>query len=149
MGFLDIIKILFLPALIAASLYALFGYILIPLARRHRERYNQYLPPNAIQSTSTTLRDRLADLVIRLATRGQRRSAANLRDDSDDNVFGDEEGESMVGFDVERRERGVRGGRVEVLGSDRRLSRELEEGFKDDSSEEGGGEDRGRGRGRG
>nr|OQO30378.1 hypothetical protein B0A51_02045 [Rachicladosporium sp. CCFEE 5018] len=149
MGFLDIIKILFFPALIAASLYGLFGYIIIPLARQHRNRYDQYLPINAIQSTSTTLRDRLADLVIRIATRGRRRNVADGREESDDNLFGDEEGESMVGFDVERRERNVRGGRVEVIGSDRRLSRELEEGFKDDSSEEGGEEGRGRERGRG
>jgi hypothetical protein len=51
-------------------------------------------------------------------------------------LFGDEEGESMVGFDFRRREREVRGGRVESLWSDGRLSRDLEEGFKDDSEEE-------------
>jgi hypothetical protein len=34
------------------------------------------------------------------------------------------------------REREVRGGRVESLWSDGRLSRDLEEGFKDDSEEE-------------
>jgi hypothetical protein len=42
----------------------------------------------------------------------------------------------MVGFDFRRREREVRGGRVESLWSDGRLSRDLEEGFKDDSEEE-------------
>lgn len=63
-------------------------------------------------------------------------------------MFGDEEGESMVGFDVSRRDRNVRGGRVEVVSSDGRLSRELEEGFKDDSEEEGSEDERRRGRGR-
>lgn len=54
----------------------------------------------------------------------------------------------MVGFDYrDRTERGVRGGRVESLWSDGRLSRDLEEGFRDDSSEEGEDERRGRGRG--
>jgi len=42
----------------------------------------------------------------------------------------------MVGFDFRSREREVRGGRVESLWSDGRLSRDLEEGFKDDSEEE-------------
>lgn len=42
----------------------------------------------------------------------------------------------MVGFDYRNREREVRGGRVESLWSDGRLSRDLEEGFKDDSDEE-------------
>lgn len=52
----------------------------------------------------------------------------------------------MVGFDYRRREREVRGGRVEDTWSDGRLSRELEEGFKDDSEDEGEGDER-RGRG--
>lgn len=75
----------------------------------------------------------------------------------DEFVFGEEEGESMVGFDFERAERRVRGGEVseavvagggervwgEEMDSQRRLSRDLEEGFKDDSEdEEGGGDDR-------
>lgn len=55
---------------------------------------------------------------------------------SEEFAFGDEEGESMVGFDIERRDRMVRGGNVEGMDSQRRLSRDLEEGFKDDSEEE-------------
>lgn len=71
-----------------------------------------------------------------------------MRRDSSEDLFGDEEGETMVGFDYrDRTERGVRGGRVESLWSDGRLSRDLEEGFRDDSSEEGEDERRGRGRG--
>ena len=42
----------------------------------------------------------------------------------------------MVGFDFRRQEREVRGGRVESLWSDSRLSRELEEGFRDDSEDD-------------
>ena len=45
----------------------------------------------------------------------------------------------MVGFDVNRSERMVRGGRVDVadeIDSERRLSRDLEEGFIDSGSEE-------------
>jgi hypothetical protein len=72
--------------------------------------------------------------------------------DSDEDLFGPEEGEVMVGFDFNRG-RGrlpVRGEDGRIVGeedlemdSNRRLSRELEEGFKDDSEdEEGGGDDR-------
>jgi len=71
--------------------------------------------------------------------------------DSEVFVFGEEEGERLVGFDHERLPRGrdERGGVVEVA-SDRRLSRELEAGFKDESSEESGDDGRrGLGRGRG
>lgn len=54
--------------------------------------------------------------------------------DADELAFGDEEGENMVGFDLQSRDRtrDARGGRVD-LDSERRLSRDLEEGFKDDS----------------
>lgn len=63
----------------------------------------------------------------------------------DELAFGEEEGESMVGFDVSRRDRSVRGGEVSVgreIDSERRLSRDLEEGFKDDSEDDSGGDDR-------
>lgn len=66
-----------------------------------------------------------------------------------EDLFGDEEGESMVGFDVNRADRSVRGARVDGRGrgremdSERRLSRDLEEGFVDSGSES---EDAGRGR---
>lgn len=67
--------------------------------------------------------------------------------DEDDvnSLFGSEEGEGMVGFDIGRRQQNHapdlgRGAEirsvVERLDSDRRLSRELEEGFRDDSDEE-------------
>jgi hypothetical protein len=77
---------------------------------------------------------------------------AHTDGDSDEELFGPEEGEVMVGFDFNRG-RGrlpVSGEDGRILGeeeleldSNRRLSRELEEGFKDDSEdEEGGGDDR-------
>lgn len=71
--------------------------------------------------------------------------SSGLRRESSDS-FGVEEGESMVGFDVNRRDRNVRGGRVEVVTSDGRLSRDLEEGFKDESEESSGDERNRRGR---
>jgi len=135
-------QILLIPALIATFLYVFLAYALLPLIRKHRARYNQYLPLDTISSTSTTLRDRFSDFITRLARPpGQ---VVDGREDPEGDLFGDEEGESMVGFDYRSREREVRGGRVESLWSDGRLSRELEEGFKDDSEEEEGDERRGR-----
>lgn len=60
-------------------------------------------------------------------------------------AFGEEEGESMIGFDVNSLPRGrdERGGRIEI-DTQRRLSRDLEEGFKDDSEEEEDENERGR-----
>ncbi|KAM0713986.1 hypothetical protein Q7P37_010950 [Cladosporium fusiforme] len=127
-GFTDVVKILFLPALFAGALYLLLAYLILPLLRTHRARYNQYLPLDSLSSTSHSLRSRASNFFSRLAQPPER--------DSSDDLFGDEEGESMVGFDYRDREREVRGGRVESLWSDARLSRELEEGFKDDSEDE-------------
>ena len=56
--------------------------------------------------------------------------------------FGEEEGESMVGFDVGRREREVRRDRDGEIDSERRLSRDLEEGFRDSEDEDEDGDDR-------
>lgn len=58
-------------------------------------------------------------------------------DDDGHSAFDEEEGEGMIGFDMDpsRREalERTRGG---VAGSEGRLSRELEEGFMDDSDDE-------------
>ena len=139
---------LFLPAAIAASIYLVCAYILVPLLHKHRSRYDQYLPMDTISSTSTTLRDRCMDFVARIALPRRYRvvdGSLGLRRESSDS-FGDEEGESMVGFDVNRRDRSVRGGRVEIVTSDGRLSRDLEEGFKDESEDSSGDERNRRGR---
>ena len=69
------------------------------------------------------------------------------RGSADELYFGEEEGESMVGFDVNRREELVRGARVDGDGgrgrdSERRLSRDLERGFRDSSEDEGSGDER-------
>ncbi|KAM0710658.1 hypothetical protein Q7P35_001396 [Cladosporium inversicolor] len=147
-AFTDVAKILLIPALIATFLYLALAHALIPLLRKHRARYNQYLPLDTISSTSTTLRDRFSEFITRLARPpGQQGQIVDGREDADGDLFGDEEGESMVGFDYRRNEREVRGGRVESLWSDGRLSRDLEEGFKDDSEEEEDGDERRVGRG--
>ncbi|KAI6889355.1 hypothetical protein KC360_g4443 [Hortaea werneckii] len=160
-AFLDVSKALLIPAAVAATLYALFTYLLLPFYRNHYARYRQYLPLSVSSSTNAHgLRTRFTDWLVNAMIPNSMRwgrdgdvvrytsatdpdgSGARRGGDSFDSevyVFGEEEGERLVGFDHERLPRGrdERGGVVEVA-SDRRLSRELEAGFKDESSEESG-----------
>ncbi|KAK4940088.1 hypothetical protein LTR10_019717 [Elasticomyces elasticus] len=113
--------------------------------------------PEALQPAS--LRDRLGTLFLRLflPSTWAFRNRFNRRDSvisAEGELFDVESGEAMVGFDVQ--ERGRRRDGMErqvsdmdaaartanqavdtVIDSNRRLSRELEEGFRDDSEEEG------------
>ena len=60
-------------------------------------------------------------------------------DDDDSSDFDDEEGEGMVGFDpVDERRREALEQRRSMVEEERRLGRELEQGFKDDSDDEDG-----------
>ncbi|KAI1626933.1 hypothetical protein EDD37DRAFT_239569 [Exophiala viscosa] len=151
---------------ISLVLYLVIFHALLPLYRRHRARYSQYLPlqstslsshlPEALQPAS--LRDRLGTLFFKLflPSTWAFRNRFNRRDSvisAEGDLFDVESGEAMVGFDVQ--ERGIRRNGLErqvsdmdaatrtanqavdvALDSNRRLSRELEEGFRDDSEEE-------------
>ncbi|GAB7365719.1 hypothetical protein MBLNU230_g7057t1 [Neophaeotheca triangularis] len=157
MAFLDVVKVVFLPALIALALYLLIVYALLPLYTRYRTRY-EYLPvPQSLSATATTLRDRFWNSVNRL--RRDNGGETGGGGGGDELAFGEEEGESMVGFDFggrgyRTRERGGaygvagQGGQGRGLDSERRLSREVEEGFRDSSGEESEGEGGGTGGGR-
>jgi len=148
MGFLDVVKILFVPALVASALYVLLAHIVVPLYRRHHQRYAQYLPVDTISERTSSLRARLKAAISRLILPSSMRWSREVVDarrasiSGDELAFGEEEGENLVGFDdFSARNRlqpgrDERGGRVEI-DSQRRLSRDLEEGFKDDSEEEG------------
>lgn len=60
---------------------------------------------------------------------------------SEEDLFEEEEGEHLVGFDVSQARREALEHGQHLVDADRRLSRDLEEGFKDDSEDEGEGED--------
>ena len=56
---------------------------------------------------------------------------------NDDELFDDEEGEGMVGFDpIDERRREALEQRRSMMDDEIRLGRDLEEGFKDDSEDE-------------
>lgn len=139
---------LFLPAVIASALYLLCAYVLYPLYCRHRDRYAQYLPLDAISSHTTSLRDRItrsiSNFVLHRAGSSRDVGSGWAYDDArrgssasgDEFHFGEEEGESMVGFDMGRREHVRESRRSTRPQNERRLSRDLEEGFRDESGSE-------------
>jgi stringent starvation protein B len=55
---------------------------------------------------------------------------------SAESLFDEEEGEGMVGFNIEASRRDTIARQEDAAITERRLSRELEEGFRDDSDDE-------------
>ncbi|EHY56635.1 hypothetical protein HRR83_002283 [Exophiala dermatitidis] len=178
-------KTILLPLFISAGLYLILFHALIPLYRRHRARYSQYLPLQSPNGTTlfpeslrpSSLRDSISNILYRLflpstwafRNRGStgRGGATTGRvvNNADAELFDVESGEAMVGFDSDVQDRSRRRDGMErqladmdaatrtvsrssqppayshtlpptSADSDRRLSRDLEEGFRDDSSEE-------------
>lgn len=124
------------PASIALTVYLLFSFLIIPFFRRYHQRYSQYLPLHTISTHTLSLRDRMADAVMRFFLPSSWRLGAHLADH--DNISIDEdEGELMIGMnmDAERRE-ALERRRSTAAEAESRLSRDLEEGFMDDSDDE-------------
>lgn len=133
---LGLVKTLLIPALVSLAIYLAIFFALIPFIRRYRQRYSQYLPLHTISAHTSSLRDRISDTVMRFvlrATNCRRREVEGQEDSS--SVFDDEEGEGMVGFEMDAARRAALDRRRDV-GSDARLNRDLEEGFMDDSDDE-------------
>lgn len=135
------------PALISLALYLLFSYAIIPFFRRYHQRYAQYLPLHTISAHTSSLRDRVADALMHVFLPSSWRSGAQLveghqhNDHDGDSVLNEEEGENMVGMNMDPARREALERRRSTAGDAQvRLSRELEEGFMDDSDDEGHGE---------
>lgn len=139
---------IFIPASVALTIYILFSCLIIPFFRRYHQRYSQYLPLHTISAHTLSLRDRIADSIMNFFLRSRwRRNPTHAENDLHDNdnvSIGDEEGEMMIGMggrnrDARRREaleRRRNGGENLALDRQERLSRELEEGFMDESDDE-------------
>ncbi|MCJ1376314.1 hypothetical protein MMC20_007556 [Loxospora ochrophaea] len=127
-----------LPPLFAALLYLLTTYLLLPLYRHHRRNHTSYLP----LSTPSTARPPLLHRLLSLFS-----PFPSSRRPSLTPYLGDEELEEGLLSHHETRfpnhptEHAVNTADDDVS-SERRLSRELEGGFRDDSSSDG--EERGR-----
>ncbi|KAJ5092290.1 hypothetical protein NUU61_007160 [Penicillium alfredii] len=132
-------KTIIIPASIALIVYLLFSFLIIPFFRRYHQRYSQYLPLHAISAHTLSLRDRIADIVMRFFLPSSWQPGAHLADH--DNIsIDEEEGELMVGMNMdEARREALERRRSTAAEAEDRLSRDLEEGFMDDSDEEGDG----------
>ncbi|OJJ43739.1 hypothetical protein ASPZODRAFT_135758 [Penicilliopsis zonata CBS 506.65] len=131
-------KTILVPAFISLSIYLLFSFLIIPFFRRYHQRYAQYLPLDAISAHSRSLRDRISDRVMRFFLPSSWQSQSHLDIDRTDNIsIYDEEGEIMVGMDMDRaRREALERRRSTAAETESRLSRDLEEGFMDDSDDE-------------
>lgn len=95
--------------------------------------------PTTMASHATTWRTNLSDALYALfmPSTWSRQPALHLHHDDDSSDFDDEEGEGMVGFDpVDEQRREALEQRRSMVHEERRLGRELEQGFKDDSDDE-------------
>jgi len=139
---LTVYQTIVIPAAISLSLYLLLSYIIIPLWQRYRGRYSRYLPLDTISTQTSSLRERLADALASFLLPSSWRSnyqpgryEVSARGESD-GEFDENDGEELFEVDGGRREAlslDARRGRDE---SGHRLSRDLEEGFRDDSDDD-------------
>ncbi|KAM0297938.1 hypothetical protein ACHAPM_009219 [Fusarium culmorum] len=128
---MSVIKTLIVPAVISLILFILLTYVLIPLWRRYA-RYSQYLPLDTLSSHTSSLRERIT---ARVAAWRSNRDVAFASDDGSDDGIGDD-GEELGNVDEatwRQMEADTRAARPDNA---RRLSRDLEEGFRDDSDDE-------------
>jgi hypothetical protein len=126
-----------IPAAIAFLIYLLLSYVVVPLWQRYRGRYSRYIPLDTITTHTTSLRQRFQDILTRLLLPSSWRSnlSGRFTASADDQGFDDEDGEELFEVDDNRREALSLDAR-RGDGAEGRLSRDLEEGFRDDSDDE-------------
>ncbi|EEP78263.1 conserved hypothetical protein [Uncinocarpus reesii 1704] len=136
---LNLAKTLLIPALISLALYLALFYAVIPFIRRYRQRYAQYLPLHTISARTSSLRERASDALMHFVLPSAWRRGHFVEGQDDAGSLLDEEGEGMVGFEMDAARRAaLERRRDDPMGTEARLSRELEEGFMDDSDDEAG-----------
>ncbi|KAI0169628.1 hypothetical protein GGR52DRAFT_573688 [Hypoxylon sp. FL1284] len=141
---LSVVKTLIVPAVISLILFLVSTYLLVPLWRHYHARYSQYLPLDRISNHTSSMRVRVQDAIARWITPSRWRIGGGDgmivgADDASDIGFSSEEGEELDEVDDDRRHAlSLDTHHAESTDSMRRLSRDLEEGFRDDSDEEDG-----------
>ncbi|KAL7795420.1 hypothetical protein V8C37DRAFT_400910 [Trichoderma ceciliae] len=132
---LAVIKTLVIPAVISLILFLILTFVVVPVWRRYRSRYSQYLPIDTISEHTTSLRYRITNRLLRIISlpftwRRDREVASGAGGISDRDL---EEGEELGEIDEDIRQVLEALARSRRPENARRLSRELEEGFIDDS----------------
>ncbi|KAK0754786.1 hypothetical protein B0T18DRAFT_386608 [Schizothecium vesticola] len=132
----SVIKTLIIPAIISLALYLLSHFLLIPLWRHYHLRYSTYLPLDTIQTQTSSIRAKVSDWIVRLIAKPlfSRSGATVVVADPDSGASDSEDGEELGR--VNQSARAAHGQNSGSVDSSRRLSRDLEEGFMDDSDEE-------------
>ncbi len=96
--------------------------------------------PAAVPEFSSSWRTKLSDALYNLfmpSTWTRSRDVVDGSGQDDDELFDDEEGEGMVGFDpIDNRRREALDQRRSIAENERRLGRDLEQVFCDDSDDE-------------
>jgi len=134
----SLLKTLVIPAAISLGLYFFLSYLIIPLWQKYRGRYSRYIPLETISSHTGSLRQRVQSAVARFLLPSSWRSNPPTRfvvsaSAGPDNNFDEDEGEELYEVDRRREALSLDARRGQ---DDRRLSRDLEEGFRDDSDDE-------------
>ncbi|PKS07972.1 hypothetical protein jhhlp_006584 [Lomentospora prolificans] len=139
---IEAIKTLVIPAVISLIIFVTGRYVIMPLWRTYRQRYSQYLPLDSISNHTLSLRQRLQSAYSgMLAPTWRRRFRSRVvvgdNDVVSDDEYTSEEGEELADVDVESWSSAARGGsRTDIPSTERRLSRDLEEGFISDSDDD-------------
>jgi hypothetical protein len=127
---------------ISLLLYIIVSYLIVPLWRRHRARYSNYLPLDRISTHTTSARQRFQTALAGAAARlllpshWRREYAREQAAGAGVGDFDEEDGEELYTVeDIESNRREALSLDVHRDDGGRRLSRELEEGFKDDSDQ--------------
>ncbi|KAH6655357.1 hypothetical protein BKA67DRAFT_657304 [Truncatella angustata] len=146
---LSAVKTLIVPAVISLILFIVCSYILVPLWRQYRQRYSQYLPLETISNQTSSFRVRAQHAIAKWLIPARWRQSLHGRlvtAEGSDAGFDSDDGEELGDVDDDRRHALSldTSGRIEHTDTNRRLSRDLEEGFMDDSDEEGDNRDRNR-----
>ncbi|KAK3951236.1 hypothetical protein QBC32DRAFT_344480 [Pseudoneurospora amorphoporcata] len=134
------IKTLIVPAIIALILYLVLTLAVIPIWQRYRNRYSQYLPLETITDGASSLRQRVTDRIttwfITSAWRARLQDRIDVADNRPSTDFDSDDGQELNDVDEALRRALERREQPSIDDSNRRLSRDLEQGFRDDSDEE-------------
>lgn len=129
-----------ITAIISLTLYLLMSYLIVPIWKRYHRRYSSYLPIERISSQTNSLQQRIQATVMNYlipsSWRSQFLRSRHLSSADEMSDFDEDDGEELYEVDSNRREAlslDSRRGRSEV---GTRLSRDLEEGFMDDTDSE-------------
>ncbi|KAJ1329581.1 hypothetical protein MN608_06317 [Microdochium nivale] len=148
---IDAVKALIVPAVIALILFIVTNFVLLPLWRHYQLRYSQYIPVQSITDRTSSARIRMQAFMARwLVPSNWRRARVERGGDADDEEDGLSEDLDFLSVDGEELGRvyagaGDVGGRHALsldahggnqVDSASRLSRDLEQGFRDDSDDD-------------